>query len=165
MDGASVKCLLQLDLISDLLSGKRKHSESFLSCLYFRFEMIYSFGERGMAICHSGFFRTIVKRFSEFYFTAKFWVFKLKMRFRMVGKIKISAAIFFAKKMAEWSRQALLHGTQCRFMQRELRFIFCGTAAKCFIKNAWRWSSSISFCYEAFSVSLQIWSIRFAHMM
>ena len=72
---------------------------------------------------------------------------------------------FFSQKMAEWSRQALLHGTQCRFIHRKMRFIFCGIAAKCFIKNAWRWSSSISFYYEAFSVSLQIWSIRFAHMM
>ena len=28
-----------------------------------------------------------------------------------------------------------LHGTTCRFMQRKLRFIFCGSAAKCFIKK------------------------------
>ena len=48
-----------------------------------------------------------------------------------------------AKKMAEWSRQALLHGTQCRFMHRRMRFIFCGIAAKCFIKNAWRWSNFV----------------------
>ena len=114
---------------------------------------------------YSEFFFTKVKWFSEFHFTSKFWVFKFKTLFRMTGDRKISSRHFFAKKMAEWSRQALLHGTQYRFMHRKMRFIFCGIAAKCFIKNAWRWSSSISFCYEAFSVSLQIWSIRFAHMM
>ena len=52
------------------------------------------------------------------------------------GSNPSSSAIFFAKKMAERSRQALLHGTQCRFMHRKMRFIFCGIAAKCFIKNA-----------------------------
>ena len=31
--------------------------------------------------------------------------------------------------------KALLHGTLCRFMQRKLRFIFCGCTAKCFIKT------------------------------
>ena len=64
-------------------------------------------------------------------------------------RISLSPPFFLPKKMAEWSRQALLHGTRCRFMHRKMRFIFCGIAAKCFIKNAWRWSSSISFRYEA----------------
>ena len=44
---------------------------------------------------HSEFFLTKVKRFSEFYFTAKFPSFKLKMRFRMAGEDKISSRHFF----------------------------------------------------------------------
>jgi len=30
--------------------------------------------------------------------------------------------------------KASLHAPQVRFMQRKLRFILCGSAAKCFIK-------------------------------
>ena len=48
------------------------------------------------------------------------------------------SAIFFCTKK-KWRNEAVrlsLHGTQCRFMHRKMRFIFCGNAAKCFIKNA-----------------------------
>ena len=48
-----------------------------------------------MAICHSEFFWIKVKWFSEFHFTAKFWVFKLKMPFRLLGVQKKVPRHFF----------------------------------------------------------------------
>ena len=49
---------------------------------------------------HSEFFFAKVKRFSEFYFTAKFWSFKLKKQFRMAEGDKNFQPPFFCKKMA-----------------------------------------------------------------
>ena len=46
---------------------------------------------------HSEFFRRKAKRFSEFYFTAEFWIFYLKMRFRMAGERKKSRRHFYAQ--------------------------------------------------------------------
>ena len=43
----------------------------------------------------SEFFSQQVKRFSEFYFTAKFSSFKFKMRFRMAGGDKKASRHFF----------------------------------------------------------------------
>ena len=61
----------------------------------------------------SEFFWIKVKRFSEIYFTAKFWVFKLKMRFRMAGEDKIFQPPFFLlKKNGERSRTC--HGVARR---------------------------------------------------
>ena len=47
---------------------------------------------------YSEFFFVKVKQISEFYFTAKFSSFKLKMRFRMAGAFKKASRHFFAKK-------------------------------------------------------------------
>ena len=44
----------------------------------------------------SEFFSQQEKRFSEFYFTAKFSSFKFKMRFRMAGDRKKASRHFFA---------------------------------------------------------------------
>ena len=50
-------------------------------------------------IAYSEFFWTKLKRFSEFHFIAKFWVFELKMRFWMMGE----------QKNGERRRKASLH--------------------------------------------------------
>ena len=47
---------------------------------------------------YSEFFWTKVKLFSEFHFTAQFWVFKLKKRFRMAGGDKKFQPPFFLQK-------------------------------------------------------------------
>ena len=57
---------------------------------------------------HSEFFLTKVKRFSEFYFTAKFSSFKLKMRFRMAGEDKISSRHFFVPLLIYLKKSSLL---------------------------------------------------------
>ena len=44
----------------------------------------------------SEFFSQQEKRFSEFYFTAKFSIFKFKMSFRMAGDRKKASRHFFA---------------------------------------------------------------------
>ena len=60
-----------------------------------------------------------MKRFSEFFFTAKFWVFKLKTLFRMTGGVKITSRHFFCPNFGKktWSLSRL------RFMARQSRFI------------------------------------------
>ena len=72
---------------------------------------------------HSEFFWIKVKRFSEFHFTAKFWCFKLKMRFRMVGEFKKASRHFFCQKnggtktqvFTSLCRQAQLHSKGAAF--------------------------------------------------
>ena len=114
---------------------------------------------------------------------------KMSHKLKMVASSTLAIPTIFLpwfQGKKTWSRQASLHGTQCRFMQRKLRFIFCGNAAKCFIKNAWRWSIvsvfislrrdkplklhnmkhlPSSFHYAVASHFIPLWSIRFAHMM
>ena len=58
---------------------------------------------------YSEFFFVKVKRFSEIYFTAKFGVFPLKMRFRIAGSLK-SEPPFFCPKNDERSR----YGRKCK---------------------------------------------------
>ena len=60
---------------------------------------------------YSEFFWTKVKRFSEFDFTGKFWVFKLKMPFRLLGGQKKVTRHFFCPKNGERSRTC--HGVIC----------------------------------------------------
>ena len=56
-----------------------------------------------MAICHSEFFWIKVKWFSEFHFTAKVWVFKFKMRFRMAGgDKKFQPPFFLSPFLSTW---------------------------------------------------------------
>ena len=57
---------------------------------------------------YSEFFWTKVKLFSEFHFTAQFWVFKLKKRFRMAGGDKKFQPPFFYQKMAKPGEKAIL---------------------------------------------------------
>ena len=63
---------------------------------------------------HSEFFRLQVKRFSEIHFTAKFWSFSLKTRFRMAGGEKKPAAIFLPKK---WRTKPQCFTSLCRQAQ------------------------------------------------
>ena len=102
-----------------------------------------------------------------------------KCRSEWRGTIKFSSRHFFAliSRQKTWSLKRLC------FIPHQRCFIFCGIAAKCFIRRQacftqsgpafsdlsrhssqsdGGWSSFIPFRYEAFSVSLQKWSIRFA---
>ena len=66
---------------------------------------------------YSEFFWTKVKLFSEFHFTAKFWVFKLKMRFRMAGGDKISSRHFFVPLLILLKKSSLLLFCKTRWLK------------------------------------------------
>ena len=71
----------------------RRYSWECLGKLYCRHSM-----KIFLVFCpYSEFFWIKVKRFSEFHFTAKFWVFSLKKRFRMAGEDKKSFRHFYFK--------------------------------------------------------------------
>ena len=70
-----------------------------------------------LLVAYSEFFWIKVKWFSEFDFTAKFWVFKLKMPFRMAGKAKKALRHFFAQKMANEDVSLLFMRRQPLFTQ------------------------------------------------
>ena len=66
---------------------------------------------------HSEFFWLKVKRFSEFDFTAKFWVFRLKKQFRIEGGVKKASRHFFAKKWRNEAARLLFTRRQPLFTQ------------------------------------------------
>ena len=102
------------------------------------------FGEKVLSV-ELKIFLCCIKTQKQRYFRelTKRWAFFNNLQPFELGRIfrikRNRSTIFFAQMGKKtWSRQASLHGTQCRFMQRKLRFIFCGSAAKCFINTPWQ---------------------------
>ena len=116
----------------------------------------------------SEFFWPQVKWFLEFYFTTKFWSFKLKMPFRLLGVQKKVTRHFFAlisrqKKHEAWKGFAsyrICGASYFAAMPQNASY-----AERRASPNQDPPFQMKQLRYEAFSVSLQIWRIRFAHMM
>ena len=116
---------------------------------------------------HSEFFWLKVKRFSEFYFTVKFWVFKLEMRFRMAGEDKFFQPPFFLPKKwrtkpqgfsSRFLRLAAKRQSQKLFTQKAQPFLHIFTK---FQKPGW-WSRSLWSLVKTFRLrsTCEVFSLR-----
>ena len=88
----------------------------------------------------SEFFFTKVKQFSEFDFTGKFWVFKLKMPFRLLWGKRKWPAIFFIPLLILLKKSSLL--------------LFCKTR---WVKGFYNISASVWETHSGFRTVLKTW--------